>query len=350
MTLRDQAASEQTPPKLDAELNLRVQIERRQDDPSAHQMPFCKAAPAVQAAWSPSYLDMLQQCPRRYYYEKIERWTPRKTSPPLWFGILYHAGVEVYLRARVGGADHEAAIHEAGNYILDASWPLPDFSYHDSARGRYQLLTAVLWYLDERPRAFLEPVLLRSGQPAVELDFEIEIPLVNPDGDYYRLRSHLDDLCVGPQYAGAIIEDRKTTKSSVNENYLADFKPANQTLLYVLAGAVILEEAELKIIMEICQLLVSGVRFHTHVVEYTKAQLIEWLQNTIWWIRQAERYAEDNYWPMNLASCDKKGGCPFRKVCQKDPSSREFYLRSEWEKLPSVFEIAGFARLLSWLC
>lgn len=314
-----------------------------------HETPFCRSAPAVQAAWSPSSLDTLQHCPRRYQYERIERWKARRESPALWFGSLYHEAIQHYMVARTRNLDHEAALEATVEWLLNASWPLPFDPTEDTARGRFQLLRAVIWYLDDQPKSHMAPVTLRSGLPAVELEFDLALPLVNPDGHHYRLRGLLDQVDRSDLYGSDMIRDRKTTKASISENYLADFKPNNQTAAYVLAGFVIMEDTSLQMLIDICQTQVHGTHFHMHMVSYTPEQLEEWLHNTVWWIKQAERFAEQNYWPMNLAGCDKKGGCPFRRVCKADPRMRQTHLEADWVKLPSVYEIAGFQNFLQWV-
>ena len=47
---------------------------------------------------------------------------------------------------------------------------------------------------------------------------------------------------------------------------------------------------------------------------------------------EAEGYAVDHYWPMNDKACGMYGGCPFRSVCDKDPSVRRNFLLGNFEK------------------
>lgn len=93
--------------------------------------------------------------------------------------------------------------------------------------------------------------------------------------------------------------------------------------------------------------MVGGARFAQQSVRYLQAELEEFVVDTLEWIRSAERWAARAYWPMNRASCNNYGGCAFRGVCSRDPSVREIILRSDFIKLPSVWEIAAFHRFLS---
>lgn len=67
-------------------------------------------------------------------------------------------------------------------------------------------------------------------------------------------------------------------------------------------------------------------RFQRFILTVSKARIREWLNNTIYWAMQYMKYQEDNYYPMNLTSCDKYSGCIFRRICESDPDSREWKL------------------------
>lgn len=130
---------------------------------------------------------------------------------------------------------------------------------------------------------------------------------------------------------------------------MAGWKPHNQTAAYSLAGAIVFPGNGVEILIQACQTMVGGTRFAMRPVQYSPAELQEFVVDTVEWIRTAERYAHTNYWPRNRASCNNYGGCIFREVCERDPSVRETILRDKFDKLPSVWEIAGFRKLLSYL-
>jgi len=62
----------------------------------------------------------------------------------------------------------------------------------------------------------------------------------------------------------------------------------------------------------------------------------EWLRDTKVWLRQAEAFAQEGHWPQNDKSCTKYGGCVFRNICNKDPSVRQNFLESDFEKKPGT--------------
>lgn len=64
-------------------------------------------------------------------------------------------------------------------------------------------------------------------------------------------------------------------------------------------------------------------RFRRPTLSYTRDQLAEWVENTIYWTHILMGYIDHNYWPKNFTSCDKFYGCAFTKICGADPLGRE---------------------------
>jgi hypothetical protein len=269
------------------------------------------------------------------------------------FGLLFHKCLEYNAKlTAIGGLDYEAALLTTVRFAHSESQILR-FS-EDTARTPLTLVRAVVWFLEDNRHSPIHPVILKSGNKAVELDWELVLPMVSPDGENYTLRGHIDQVVELPNGEGYAIDEYKTTKMSLSGGYFAQWKPNNQTAAYNLAGRALFFDApqnELtgpKILIRACQTLVNGTRFSIHSVEYSKAQIEEFIQDTLYWISKAEEYAEMEYWPMNRTACDSKGGCWFRDVCARDPSVREVVLRDQFKKLPSVYEAEAFRRFLEF--
>jgi hypothetical protein len=64
-------------------------------------------------------------------------------------------------------------------------------------------------------------------------------------------------------------------------------------------------------------------RFQRHVLTIDDDRIIEWIDNSIWWLLKLADHMHNNHWPMNLTSCDKYGACIYRQVCESNPLSRE---------------------------
>lgn len=314
--------------------------------------PFCQAEPGVISRWSPSTLDLLQECPRKFFYEKLARYTEKEFSVHLWFGTVYHEAITRYRRStQLDKLPHEEAVLKTMEYCLEEWDKVRDVDpWPDNKKGVEQLCRAVLWYIDDAADSSFAPVHRPDGSLALELDFLIELPMENPDGEPYVLFGIVDELAQLKEPVTnrmPIIRDRKTTGAQLNDNYFQQFKPNNQTAAYGIAGHVALEGQPFSVMIEAMQTQVGGTRFQNLFVEYSKEELDEWIQDQMYWIKQAEVYAENNYWPMNRTACTHKGGCKFWETCGKAPSVRQTVLHSDFKKLPSVWEGAIFQRLLS---
>lgn len=73
-------------------------------------------------------------------------------------------------------------------------------------------------------------------------------------------------------------------------------------------------------------------RFQRYPLVISQARIIEWLENTIWWVKLWDKSHSEGYYPKDLTSCDKYSGCMFRKICESDPESREWKLERDFLK------------------
>ena len=176
-----------------------------------------------------------------------------------------------------------------------------------------------------------ETIILDSGKPAVELSFRMEIPIETPDKEPYILSGHIDRLI---SFGNALyFMDRKTTKNTIDSNFFSKFSPDNQMSLYSLASQIVFHKKAVGGIIDGMQIAVTFTRMLRGFVKRTPAQLDEWLQSTMYWIKQAEQFAINREWPMNDTSCNKYGKCPFRdNCCSKDPSVRGKFLETHFKK------------------
>lgn len=124
-----------------------------------------------------------------------------------------------------------------------------------------------------------------------------------------------------------------TTTSTPGDYYFHQFSPNNQMSLYSIASKVILDSPVKGVIINAAQLLVDSSKFVRGFTYRTPDQHSEWLEDLRFWLDQAERYAEADYWPQNDTACDKFGGCRFREICSKSPQVREQFLKSDFDKL-----------------
>jgi hypothetical protein len=288
----------------------------------------------LQHSWDSTSLGELKTCPRKYEYTIIRGLRPRGESVHLRFGIVFHSALETYDKVLALGADEEAALDEALAHALEKTWDRteeytgPWISDH-SAKNRENLIRSVLWYLFHYSPDPANTIILSNGKPAVELSFKMESGYKSLDGIDFILSGHLDRMVT---YADdTFVMDRKTTGSGLTPYYFSQFNPDNQMSLYSLAGRIIFETAVSGVIIDAAKVMVGFTEFGRGITTRTKGQLDEFLENTYYWFDLAQRFAEQNFWPMNEKSCGNYGGCAFRGVCSKDPEVREMFIRSDFE-------------------
>lgn len=351
------------------------------DEKETAPSPFNQTNPRLQTAWDATSLGTLMFCPRRYQYSIIEGW--RSTGVDVEFGRFAHLGFEAYDKARLAGMTRDEAQIAALRVTLEASWGWGG-SFHfqwrckgdkpyrnakgnrakcpwshagkwfdttppsvcscgseievlenwvpvDKYKDRLNLLRLVGWWCDEQPEDMadgLVPVALADGTPALELNFRMPTPWKAPDGEPYILAGYLDGIYkFGEEH---FVVDHKTTGKGLTRRFFDGFSPDIQVDLYDLVGSLLFQGLNLRgVIIDAAQLLIGGVRFGRGINYRTEAQREELLAELEWWIRQAERYAEEGYWPMNRRNCWL---CPFKGVCSESPENRARALAAQFEK------------------
>lgn len=282
----------------------------------------------LQTAWSSSSLGDLKKCPRYYYLRKIEGWSPKDESVHLKFGGFYASALELFHVERANGLSYEDATRAVVRYLFEQThgWT-SDFP----KKTPYTLFRSVLWYLDAYRDDPAETVILDSGKPAVELTFQFESGFHTPAGEPYVLWGKLDRLVsfLGDHY----IMDQKTTGGALGSFYFRQFSPDNQMSLYSVASKIAYNFPVKGVIIDAAQINVGFTVFDRGITTRTDAMLDEWLGGFQDWTKMAETYALRGSWPMNEASCGNYGGCAFRGVCDKDPSVRDYFLSTSFEKL-----------------
>ena len=289
----------------------------------------------IQYAWDSTSLGYLKTCPRLYQYIMIDGWTPKDESIHLRFGIEYHKALENYDRCRADGLNHEDSLFEAVRealYRMEGWDPDPD-TKAGKEKNPKSLVRSVVWYLDQYKDDNAKTYIRTDGKPAVELSFRFELDW-GPEHDktiLYVLCGHLDKVVTFVDEL--FVLDRKTTTFRLTEYYFNQFDPNNQMSLYTLAAKVVLNAPIKGIIIDAVRLNGDTPEFGRRLTYRTDDQLEEWVGELRFWLRMAEGYATEGYWPRNDTACDKYGGCRFREVCSKSPQVREEFLKASFVKV-----------------
>lgn len=297
--------------------------------------PFI-AGTKLQYAWDSTSLGALKECPRKYQYSIIEGWRSKSTKIDLAFGIEYHFGIELYDRHRIDGDSHDAALCAVVDTILRRTWKHKDFEASDDPnKNRQTLIRSLIWYLEEFQNDNAKTITLANGKPAVELSFRMNLdygPLglvyepIHIGDTKYMLCGHIDRLVTFIDQV--YVQDHKTTKTTLSPAYFSEFEPDNQMTLYTIASQIVWSAPVKGVMIDAAQIAVGFTKFDRSITYRTEAQLEEWLKDLQIWLRQNEEYVRQDYWPMNDKSCRM---CQFKKICSKDPSVREVFLKSKFD-------------------
>lgn len=350
---------------------------------------FSKANPKLQYAWDSTSFRALMQCPRYYEYSIIKGY--KGSTIDLEFGIIVHGGVEEFTRRRLDGDTKEQATLAAVKWTMlnsgeyhdgvfypwggtyeeqwrclgtekyknakgnpakcpwshKGKWHIPPapgvcgecgsetetvtrWLATDTSKDRFTALRLVAWYCFEEPDDYstgLVPYKFPDGNPAVEVSFRLPLPYKTPEGENYILCGHLDKMASYEK--DMFVADLKTTKKTLSKAYWGTFAPNIQMDVYDLASNIMFPELKMRgIVIEGAQTLVGGARFGKQVFYRTEAQREEVLNELGHWLKVAEGYAEEDYWPMNRSGCWL---CQFKGVCSKDPDQRERYLEADFK-------------------
>lgn len=291
---------------------------------SKTRLSFSQIEPNLQLAWDSTSLGALKRCPRYYEYNIIKGYTSKLESVHLRFGSEYNNALVTYHKARAAGATKEEATMAAVRYALEHTWDNDlgrPWVSDEPTKNRETLLRTVIWYLDRFEEDPLETQVFANGEAAVELSFRISIDHESDlTGEAYFLCGYLDRFV--HFLGGAWITDWKSSKYQLDEKYFDRYSPDNQMSQYAFAGTMIGREPIKGVIVDAVQLGATFSRFQRGQILRTHTQLEEWLQDSLVYIKQNEDFVAKGHWPMNDTSCEKYGGCPYRKVCAATPEIR----------------------------
>jgi hypothetical protein len=297
---------------------------------------FSAQNPKLQIMWSPSSLGLYMRDPALYYLERVEGW--REDPPPinLLFGKVYHEALERYDRAVLYGTDRETAMIHALQFAWDQArepihgWTLDDIaalSGKDAERAKNTegLIRSIVWYCEEHggPDDLVQPIWL-GDKPAVEVEFQMPLPIYSPYGEQYWIGGVLDGIVqVGDEL---YVRERKTTASQLGPYYKSRFDLDPQIDTYALASKVCYEQTPRGVLVEATQIGKTFSRFGRFFQSRTPSQLDEWLEDICYWIKRAEFDAEQGHWPCNRATTSLYGGHPLYGAISRPRAVRQGYL------------------------
>ncbi len=271
---------------------------------------FSPLLPTLQTAWDSTSIGEAKLCWWKYKTSIIDGYEPRDTNVHFFFGSEYHHSFELYDHLRAEGQEHREAVLEVASDLLQRTWDKKlsrPWVSENQYKNRGTLLRSVLWYLDQFEHDTLETLILPSGEPAVELHFDISFGYTSRlTGEEFRLVGHLDKIALFEEQPAIV--DRKTTKFQISQSFFDRFNPDNQVSTYLVGGNSILTHYDpnrpvLTMIIDAAQIQVNSTKFQRGIVSRTPAQLDEWVVDLFDLLAEAERHAERNHWPRNDKAC-----------------------------------------------
>jgi hypothetical protein len=275
----------------------------------------------LQFVWDSTSLGLLKTCPEKYNLTMRQDYVSKGKSIHLEYGLLAHSARELYYKDRTkNNTDHETALKNTIKWAAIEAKNLPEHK----TKTPYSLLLFLETYLDHYQDDPCETVLLPDGSPAVEYSFKLDV------GDY-MLAGHIDRVVNlnGKLY----ISDLKSTTSTLNDEYFAQYSPNNQMSLYDFAASCIFPERAAGIILDAFQVLAGGIRLERRIIHRTDAQREEWFRDFQQWMIINKHYTKTNHYPMNDTACNNYGKCPFRDYhCSLVPALRKQSLNAYFDK------------------
>ncbi len=300
----------------------------------------------IQYAWDATSLEKFKACPRLYYYEQICGWQSKGANVHLRFGVEYHEALQNYDKSRAAGHSHEDSLYDVISELLKATgdwWEedeLADMRGSAKDKTKMSLVRTIIWHTEKYKDDAMKTYIKADGKAAVEQSFRFELDwgpqtAAADGGVHYILCGHLDKIV---DYAdGLYVLDYKTSYMEPTSWFFERFDPHNQMTLYSFAAKVIVQAPVKGVIIDAAynwhNKNEEGTTFGRDMTSRTDAQIEEWVNGLRFWFAQAEQCAIADHWPMNDASCERYGGCKFRKVCSKSPQVRERFLEADFIKL-----------------
>ena len=279
------------------------------------------SASGVQTRVNASTFQIFKACPRKYLYEVLLAQGKPSDDPNLRFGSLIHQAKAIYETNKARGAGHDLALQGAFRFLLTETWDTAlgksNFS-DDPLKNRASLLRTFVWYVDQYASDAAETVVLPSGRPAVEIQFEFDAG-IEIAGEPVTFVGTIDRIV---RFQGQVyVADTKTSSST---RYLTarNYTPDGQFSLYCAAALVAFGVETDGIILDGIAVGPTGTEFRREIVPRPPGVLEEWLRDARVHLRRLGEAFERNEWPQNDAVCGLYGGCRFREVCGTEPSQR----------------------------
>ncbi len=283
-------------------------------------MMWSKHNSKLQVSWDATSLSSFQQCPYKYYLTVINGWR-KPYNVDIDFGSRYHHYRESYYRRYSESGDKETALRDTVRDLMRETW---GWETGDTKKNRRTLLRAICWAAEE----FDHPPVTKDS---LEVSFGIPLGISSPYEEAYILCGYLDRQSEILGDKGFV--EMKSTKNTLSSRKKLDYSPNTQVSIYSCASDIIWGVG--RGFVEVCQTAVTFCRFMIIPISRQKSEREETWEEVKWWVKTAERCAEEGYWPRNENACGMFGGCEFREDVCSCPSQQRLGIlkagfKQEW--------------------
>ena len=261
-------------------------------------------------------------CLRKYLYEVLLARRKPETDPHLRFGTLIHAAKALFELNKSRGASHDLALQGAFRFLLRETWDevraKPGFT-EDPLKNRSTLLRTFVWYADQYRDDTFETVMLPSGAPAIEVQFEFDSGVRSASGEPVTFVGTIDKI---GKFNGVTYVGETKTSSSARFLTAQNYTPDGQFSLYTCAALVCFGIESDGVVLDGIEIGTNATAFRRVIVPRPREVLEEWLRDARVHLRRLSEAFGRNEWPQNDAACGLYGGCRFRGVCGANPAER----------------------------
>lgn len=273
-----------------------------------------------------SILNTIQQCARKTQYSFVYNLQPHERDPALEKGDLMHKMLEVYYGMKLDdGPDKESAVWL--ELINDAGIrPIGDPVKKGVDAGLYYaskmaISSDISNEVIEQFQAYCEYYEHDSWHPLHVEETGDKDLYINEEAGMRIVYTYKIDLVAEKGRIKAPFDhktgSRRQEPSSLSNQFIGYCYAMNTNTIVV--NKIGFQKS-----------LKPADRFNRYILTVDDRRINEWIQNSVYWTINYYKLQEEDFFPMNLTSCDKYSGCVFRRVCESDLDSRQWKLDRDY--------------------
>lgn len=263
---------------------------------------------------SPSTINLIQSCWRKFKYEKIEQHVPNSKAKFLEEGEIYHKYLESYYKGKMSerpdnvnqaildGRTHSTKLNLDPSDILQIETIFKNYCLHYA----YETWKPIAV---EKPFSSTDPIH-ETEHFIFHLEFKTDL-IVEVDGEI---------IAVDHKSKG-----KKSYPNKLNHQYIATCfgLGINKLIENVIYKQNTMDGAK----------LTFSDRFPRRLMEYSDEELSSWHDEMIDLCDDYEKRVITGRFPVNYTSCDKFSGCAFGPICSEpNEQLREYKLQRDFKK------------------